>query len=306
MTGTRTQPETRHRAPEHPRTRLVADLPVTERRLELEGVSTSFLEGGEGSPLVVLHGPGEFAARWVRVLPGMTATHRVIVPDLPGHGASGVRDRVLTPEGIIAWLDALIGRTCGEPPVLVGHILGGAVAARYAVARPGRLRALVLVDSLGLAPFRPSPRFALALITFMALPGEGTYGRFMRHCEYDRDALASEAGDTWDAVRDYSLERARDARGRSAMRALMKGVGVPPIPGEDLAAIRVPTALIWGRHDKALRLSVAEKASERYGWPLHIVEDTADDAPFERPGAFLRALRAALGTDAAVTPDATV
>jgi pimeloyl-ACP methyl ester carboxylesterase len=39
---------------------------------------------------------------------------------------------------------------------------------------------------------------------------------------------------------------------------------------------------------------VAEAASARYGWPLHVIEDAADDPPIEQPEAFLRALRAAL------------
>jgi pimeloyl-ACP methyl ester carboxylesterase len=45
------------------RQRLLADLPVEERRLRLNGVSTAILEGGEGQPVVLLHGPGEHAAK---------------------------------------------------------------------------------------------------------------------------------------------------------------------------------------------------------------------------------------------------
>ncbi|MGH7527453.1 MAG: alpha/beta fold hydrolase, partial [Gemmatimonadales bacterium] len=58
--------------------------------------------------------------------------------------------------------------------------------------------------------------------------------------------------------------------------------------------IRVPTTLIWGRHDRATPLRTAEAASERYGWPLHVIEDSADDPPIEQPEAFLAALRTAL------------
>ena len=45
---------------------------------------------------------------------------------------------------------------------------------------------------------------------------------------------------------------------------------------------------------------MAEAASLRHGWPLHVIEDCADDPPVEQPAAFLRALRAALGTHALV------
>src|SRR2546426_5235390 len=103
-------------AGEDARERLLAGLPVTERRLELAGVSTAVLEGGDGPPVVLLHGPGEFAAKWMRVIPDLVTTHRVIAPDLPGHGASEVADGPLDAERVIAWLGELIEQTCSEPP----------------------------------------------------------------------------------------------------------------------------------------------------------------------------------------------
>ena len=65
---------------------------MTERRLDLGGVSTPVLEGGEGTPIVLLHGPGGCAAHWMQVIPDLTTTHHVVAPDLPGQGASSVDD----------------------------------------------------------------------------------------------------------------------------------------------------------------------------------------------------------------------
>jgi pimeloyl-ACP methyl ester carboxylesterase len=76
----------------------------------------------------------------------------------------------------------------------------------------------------------------------------------------------------------------------------MPNYGMRPIPRDVLARIEVPTALIWGRHDLQTRLSVAEGASARYGWPLHVIEGARDDPFFEQPEAALGALRASLGT----------
>ncbi len=70
-------------------------------------------------------------------------------------------------------------------------------------------------------------------------------------------------------------------------------MGIPRIPAEELAGIEAPTTLIWGRQDRANRLRVAERASARHGWPLHVIEDCADDPARDHPEAFLRALRAA-------------
>jgi pimeloyl-ACP methyl ester carboxylesterase len=107
------------------RERLLKDLPVTERRLDLAGVSTSLLEGGEGSPLVLLHGQGGFAAMWGRVIPHLVGSHHVVAPDLPGLGRSEVRAGNLDAPAMVAWLGELIEQTCAEPPILVGHSLGG-------------------------------------------------------------------------------------------------------------------------------------------------------------------------------------
>jgi pimeloyl-ACP methyl ester carboxylesterase len=63
------------------------------------------------------------------------------------------------------------------------------------------------------------------------------------------------------------------------------------IPREELASIRVPTTLVWGRYDLATPLKVAAAASARYSWPLHVIEDANDDPPVERPDGVLEALR---------------
>ena len=149
--------QTRRSAGDDPRERLLAGMPVTERHLQLAGVSTAVLEGGAGPPVVLLHGPGEYGAKWMRVIPELVKTHRVIAPDLPGHGASALVGGVMGADRVLAWLEELIERTCLSRPALVGQILGGAIAARFASERSDRLRRLVLVDALGLAPFAPTP-----------------------------------------------------------------------------------------------------------------------------------------------------
>jgi pimeloyl-ACP methyl ester carboxylesterase len=282
---------------QEPRERLISTMPVSERRLELAGVSTAVLEGGDGPPIVLLHGPGEFAAKWLRVVPELATTHRVVAPDLPGHGTSETGGR-LDAERVLDWLGQLIDRTCSEPPALVGHVLGGAIAARFAAAHSDRLGRLVLVDTLGLARFRPAPSFALGLLRFTVRPNERTYDRFMRRCSADLDGLRDDMGERWPAFEAYSLDRARTPSVKAAVRTLMRKVGVPRIPEDDLARISVPTTLIWGRHDLANPPRVAEAASARYGWPLHVIDGVADDPPRDRPREFLQALRMALAANA--------
>jgi pimeloyl-ACP methyl ester carboxylesterase len=277
------------------RNQLLAELPVKERRLELAGVSSAVLEGGDGPPVLLLHGPGEFAALWGRVIPDLVTTYRVVAPDLPGHGATGLPDGPLDNDCVLAWLGELIERTCASPPALVGHLLGGAIAAHFASERPDQLSRLVLVDSFGLGWNRPSPRFALPLLAYIARPTERTRDRFLAQCFVDFDRLRDEMAERFEPIGAYSLEWARTRTAKAALRSLMPEYGMRPIPRDVLARIAVPTALIWGRHDLQTRLSVAESASARYGWPLHVIEGARDDPFFEQPEAALRALRASLG-----------
>jgi pimeloyl-ACP methyl ester carboxylesterase len=271
------------------RERLLAGVPLAPRRLDLAGVSTSVLSGGDGPPVVLLHGPGEFAAKWMWVIPDLLTTHRVVVPDLPGHGTSSVTDGPLDADRVLRWLGELIDRTCESPPVLVGHGLD--IAARFAVDQGDQLGHLVLVDVVGLEPFRPAPAFEAALTGFAAEPTESTYDALWRQCAFDLDRLRARMGETWELFRAYNLHCAGTPSLQAALHVLMEDTVIPPA---SLARIAVPTTLIWGRHDLATPLRIAEEASASYGWSLHVIEDAADDPVVEQPEAFLAALRGAL------------
>jgi FAD/FMN-containing dehydrogenase/pimeloyl-ACP methyl ester carboxylesterase len=274
--------------------RLLAGMPMSGRRLEPAGIPTAVLEGGEGAPIVLLHGAAGNAAHWMRVIPDLVATHRVIAPDLPGHGASVVENGELHAERVVAWLGELIERTCASPPTLVGQTLGGAIAATFAARHGDRLSGLALVDALGLAPFEPAPAFGLALEEFLAAPSERTHDGLWRYCALDLDVLRERMGERWEPFRAYNLELARTPAVMAGVSSLMGLFGMPALPSSTLERISVPTCLVWGRHDLATPLAVAQGASARYGWPLEVVEGSADDPPIEQPEAFARGLHTGL------------
>lgn len=275
-----------------PRAAVLEGIPVTQHRMPLDGTDTAVLVGGDGPPMVLLPGPGESALWWARVLPALVQEHRVIAPDLPGTGASGPMPGGVTAPGAVAWLDALISRTCDGPPIVVGHVIGGALAARYAQAHPDKVSRLVLVDTLGLRRFLPAPAFGFRLMRFLGRPTAERFDPFLDQCMHDAAAMKHGFGARWRPFLEDYLAGVQDKRRKDAMGALIKHLGTKPIKGLD--EIRVPTALIWGRHDKATPLKVARAASRRYGWPLHVVEESGDDPKLERPEEFLRALDAAL------------
>jgi pimeloyl-ACP methyl ester carboxylesterase len=277
---------------EDARERLLDGIPVTERRFHLAGVSTSVLEGGAGDPLLLLHGPGGYGAMWQQVIPDLTTTHRVIAPDLPGHGTSTVADGPLDAGRVISWLGELIEQRCPTPPILVGQLVGGAIAARFAADHGDRVDRLVLVVPLGLAPFQPSPAFGAALTGFLAQPSADTHDDLWKHCVFDLEALQRQPAARWESMKAYNLDRARTAS--AALQVLMEQFGIPAIPEAVLARVVAPTSLIWGRHDSIVPLSVAEAASTRHRWPLLVIENAGNEPAIEAPDAFLRALRTAL------------
>ncbi len=272
------------------REQLLQGIPARERRLELAGISTPVLDGGTGSPMVLLHGPGEHATKWVEVIPKLVTRHRVIAPDLPGHGTSLVTQGSLTPERVLQWLDELIDRTCSSPPVLVGHVVGGAIAMRHVIRQGRPVSRLVLVDTLGLVPFQPAPEFAGVLHAFLAEQNDRTFTELWRRCAFDLDALRQRMGGLWTTFASYTLDRARSPEVQAAQQALLEQFGFAPIPPDEVARITVPTSLVWGRHDLATSVAVAEAASARYGWPLYVIENAADDPGLEQPDRFVEAV----------------
>ena len=273
------------------RERMLAGLPVTERRLSLAGVSTAVLEGGDGPPLVLLHGAIESGgAYWAPVIERLAENHRVVVPDVPGLGESEpVAD--LTPQAFAEWFGALLRETCEEPPTLVGHSMGGGLSARFAVEHGRLLRRLVIYAGTGVGPYRIPVGLAVRAIMFDLRPSEKNAERFDYFAFFDFDAARRQDGEWLEAWSRYARERATQPHVKRTMRRLIKRCK-KQVPEAELRRITIPTTLICGSHDRFVPLSVADWASARLGWPLHVVDRTGHVPHIERPEDFLRALPA--------------
>lgn len=101
--------------------------------------------GGDGTPLVLLHGAGRSLADWDASAAVLTAGHRVLAVDLPGHGRSPGVSPWAIPAVVRHIADALDAHDVPDA-VVVGHSLGGLVAVECARAYEGRVRAAVNLD----------------------------------------------------------------------------------------------------------------------------------------------------------------
>ena len=124
---------------------------LEERFAEIKGVRMRYFVGGEGPPLVLVHGLGGAASNWTELAPLLAARHRVLVPDLPGHGGSTALPGVSGLEPFADRVAAVAEREGMLPAPVVGHSLGGMVVLRLALRRPEAVQALVLAGAAGLS-----------------------------------------------------------------------------------------------------------------------------------------------------------
>jgi pimeloyl-ACP methyl ester carboxylesterase len=274
--------------------RLLDGLPVTDRRIDVSGTSTPILDGGDGEPIILLHGIGGFAEEWACVIPRLVTSHRVVVPDLPGLGRSRLGDGKLDQASVVEWLRRLIEETCDEPPTLVGHSLGGSIAARFAIAHPDMIRHVVLENSGSLGRFRPAPGLVVAILRFGARPTHANHERLIGQMLFDPDGAAARWGERWSASGGYDMELAHDKDVSKSTGQLLRRIAVRRIPQEQLASIKVPVSMIWGTEDRLMRFPIAERAAETFGWPLYPIASCGHGPHIEHPDAFVEALRAAV------------
>jgi pimeloyl-ACP methyl ester carboxylesterase len=108
---------------------------------------------GSGPTVVLVHGLGSRVEDWLPVARKLARTHRVVLAQLPGHGESAMPEP-LTLDRAAAALAATLAAEGRGPVTLVGHSIGGLVAARVALDQPARVRSLVLIET-ALKPAMP-------------------------------------------------------------------------------------------------------------------------------------------------------
>jgi len=120
----------------------------SEHVITLNGVDIAYSSGGNGPPLVLLHGFPQTRAMWAHIAPALAQSRTVICPDLRGYGASGKPADVASysframGSDILALMDHL-GHDSFD---LVGHDRGARTAHRIALDAPARITSLTVMD----------------------------------------------------------------------------------------------------------------------------------------------------------------
>ena len=120
------------------------------RRVELPGAEVSYVELGEGEPIVFVHGISGSWQNWLENLPHFARERRAIALDLPGFGASPMPSWEIDIPAYGRLLHDFCEKLGVERATVVGNSMGGFVAAEAVTAAPGHFERLVLVSAAGI------------------------------------------------------------------------------------------------------------------------------------------------------------
>ena len=251
-----------------------------------KGIRCRVLEGGSGAPLLFLHGAGGLL-RDNPFLEQLAQRHSVFVPEWPGYGES-TGDELLEDMldfALHGWdvVDALGLRR----PHLVGHSMGGMIAAEMACLAPHDVGKLVLVAPAGLwMDAHPIPDI-FAMLPFQiaeVLFADPQHGQ----------ALLTGGADLSDieALKDFYIATQR--------RLAMAGKILFPIPNRRLSKrlyrLTADTLLVWGAEDRLIVPAYAAHWRSLIGSArVEMVDGAGHMLPYEQPERFVRAVQAFLG-----------
>lgn len=254
-----------------------------------ETTQLSYLQAGAGrEPIVFLHGWGAFKELWWSTLQRLGPTYCAFAPDMPGHGDSpGLGTRSMTA------VAQRIGRFCAarglDTITLVGHSMGGNIAAELALARPDLVRRLVLVDAAAHGRALPlyTRSYLLETYGFAALRFTLLFGRQIRWLG-ERVPHDHGGGVVRPALR-------RLVRGASADPADLHGMLAQLMdnPLEDrVKNLAVPTLVISGALDPLVPAMLSRRLAEAIPEAQYVEIRGAGHNPMdERPQEFVNVLQ---------------
>jgi len=269
---------------------------LEERWADVGGASLRYFVGGEGPPLALVHGLAGAASNWVELAPLLLGRHRLLVPELPGHGGSEPLRAAPTLDPYADCVVELARLEAMGPMPFVGHSLGGAVALRAAERHPGAVTALVLLAAAGISSARKTLQESVTL-AMLGRPGRAVaplrariaatpWSRWIvfGHWQVDDPPALSAA-----ATEGFLSGPALHTDVKQAAHAL--GAGDERF---GLDRVRCPCLCVWGANDRMVPLPDGFDYSRRLGAPLRVIAGCGHLLIGERPAACADAIESFL------------
>lgn len=252
---------------------------------------------GAGEPVVFLHGFPASSHLWhgvVRELAVSAPGHRLVVVDMLGFGRSDrPLDAALTAMAHAGRVRALMDDLKIDAACLVGHGMGGGVAQVVACAWPERVTRLCLVDSVA---FDAWPRRAARLarwLSSIAPLGRALGAPLLASLAHGSLLAGYASAETGRHSLDHYLHAFTNHLGVDALVTQLRAMRDPSVPalGSQLGGVRQPTAIVWGRLDPFLAVSVGERLRDAIpGATLEIIPDARHYTPEDSPERVARAI----------------
>ena len=269
---------------------------LEERRADVGGVSLRYFVGGEGPPLVLVHGLAGAASNWVELAPLLVRRHRLLIPELPGHGGSEPLPSAPTLDPYADCIVELARLEGIGPSAFVGHSLGGAVSLRAAERHPGDVTGLVLLAAAGISSATKTfeGSFTLAML--------GWPGRAVAPL---RTLIAGAPWSRWIVFGHWQVDDP-PALSAAATEGFLSGPALHTdvkqaayaLQAEDerfgLDGVRCPCLCVWGANDRMVPLRDGFDYARRLGAPLRVIAGCGHLLIGERPGACADAIESFL------------
>jgi 2-hydroxy-6-oxonona-2,4-dienedioate hydrolase len=229
---------------------LATMVTVKEHYVTVDGNKIRYLEeGNSGTHVVLIHGLGSQAERWLQTIPHLSKNHRVIAPDLIGFGLSDKPPVDYTPEYFVKFVFSFLEELGISKTIMIGSSLGGQIVAESAAASENNtIQKIILVSPTGtMRTTNPT------LDTYIMA------GLYPRH-DMIKTAYQMMAGKKKD-VEESTIERFRSAMSQpnAKMSFLSSVINFKngPVITQRLQMISVPTLVIWGREDTMIPINYA-------------------------------------------------
>lgn len=280
------------------RRRNAARFDTTTRFVNVHGYERAYRMCGSGPVLVLLHGIGDSSASWVPLMRPLAENYTVIAPDLLGHGESAKPRADYSVAAYANGVRDLLDVLGFDRATVVGHSLGGGVAAQVTYQHPTRVERLVLVASGGVArEVSPVLRMASSPVADLVLPllrlppvhlAAMAGIEILRRSGTDIGRDAEELSRVIDALPDVA---ARGAFHRT-LRSVVDWRGqVVTMLDRSYMAEAMPVLLVWGAHDAIIPVRHAELAHEAIpGSRLEIFPDAGHFPHHTDPDRFVETL----------------
>ncbi|MGI9605780.1 MAG: alpha/beta fold hydrolase [Acidimicrobiales bacterium] len=289
----------------------------TSSEIDLNGPVHVVDHGGEGIPILLVHGLGGSHVNWSAVADRMTEFGSVRAIDLIGFGYTPPAGRSSSVESQVEMIVSYLREYTDRPAVLVGNSMGGLTSMLVAEAAPDLVDSLVLVD-----PALPviRPRLDTEVLAKLALPlipgyGKKAYAAAAEDPEAFLDStlsiVAADPSKLRAEDREVALVVARDraempwvasAFGDSARSIFRIGARRMSF-AKRAAAIRAPALVIHGEQDRLVDVASARwLVKQRPGWELVVLEGIGHVPQLEAPDRFLELAGAWMAERSADSP----